>query len=334
MTSSFTLNISGFEVWSNKQEIPAELLTVFTEADRKESRIPDPCDRSRRITAYTYSETASSIRQRLDIMGFTISKCEKAYNAFNKLKRAQFRRRQADSSLPQILRETRPKLLSFNRWKEAMRQAIDHKIYEWNVEEFISVPGTDFARLIAKETGYDYAAYSFPVVDIRYFLRAVLEVCSPNESVVLDYTDLVYAGWYSRTAKPATSARERIAWQYSSHEKIVVVTEGSSDSRILSKAIRLLYHHLADYYSFSDFAAANAQGSAGDVIRTVKAFISNGIKNRVIGLLDNDAAAEDAMRGLSRVSLPKNVKILRLPDTDIAKMYPTIGPQGPCRHGR
>jgi hypothetical protein len=83
-----------------------------------------------------------------------------------------------------------------------------------------------------------------------------------------------------------------------------------------------------DYYTFPDFARANAAGGAPMLVATLKAFVSANIRQRVIALFDNDTAAEDALRGLRDVHLPDHIRVLRLPDLDLARSYPTVGPQG------
>lgn len=112
------------------------------------------------------------------------------------------------------------------------------------------------------------------------------------------------------------------------NQKIIVLTEGSTDTLILSRSLDALYPHLRDFYSFVDFTASNLAGGAGALVSTIKAFIGLGIQNRTVALFDNDTAARDALRALSSVTLPDNIKIVQLPALDFARDYPTVGPQG------
>jgi len=89
-----------------------------------------------------------------------------------------------------------------------------------------------------------------------------------------------------------------------------------------------LYPHLSEYYSFMDFGLSNVPGGANFLVSTIKAFIGTGIKNRIVALFDNDTAAEISLRSLKDIAIPDNIKILKYPDLDIAKRYPTIGPGG------
>ena len=63
----------------------------------------------------------------------------------------------------------------------------------------------------------------------------------------------------------------------------------------------------------------------------MKALAGAGIENRVLALFDNDTAAHDAVRTISPDSLPRNIKVLFLPDIDTLREYPTIGPTGPVQ---
>jgi hypothetical protein len=67
---------------------------------------------------------------------------------------------------------------------------------------------------------------------------------------------------------------------------------------------------------------------AGNLVNTIKAFVGSGISNRVIAIFDNDSAGFEAIRGLSRTSIPSNIRIMNYPNIKIAKSYPTLGPSG------
>lgn len=111
-------------------------------------------------------------------------------------------------------------------------------------------------------------------------------------------------------------------------QKILILTEGSTDTFILSKSLKLLYPHLEDYFSFMDFAAARPDGGTSALERTVKSFAAAGLNNKIIALFDNDATGLSTFNALMQTALPDNIKLLVLPTLEFAKAYPTIGPQG------
>jgi len=170
--------------------------------------------------------------------------------------------------------------------------------------------------------------FAFEYSDIRYFLRAILELFEADELLILDYTELVHAGYYSEQDALRDLAIEELSEGFATNQKVVILTEGSTDTLILRRTLDVLYPHLRDFYSFVDFSAANLAGGAGALANTVKTFVGSGIQNRAVALFDNDTAAKDALRALSSVELPDNVKVVQLPTLDLAEDYPTIGPQG------
>lgn len=116
--------------------------------------------------------------------------------------------------------------------------------------------------------------------------------------------------------------------EYASSGKVIVLTEGRSDARILSESLSLLYPHLADYFSFMDFDGVRIGGGAGSLVNIVKAFAGAGIVNRTVALFDNDTAAKAALTGLRSIRLPSNIVVKQLPRLAELESYPAIGPSG------
>jgi hypothetical protein len=161
----------------------------------------------------------------------------------------------------------------------------------------------------------------------RHALRLLL-VAFPDEDVELDLTDLFEGGWLEAEGSSAylpSVAMGALRQSLASHAPIVVLTEGRNDSEFLEAALALTHPHLKDLIRFLDFDA-RPEGGAAALVKSVKAFASAGITNRVVALFDNDAAARDALRALDVSSLPDNIRVLRYPAIDLAANYPTLGP--------
>lgn len=107
---------------------------------------------------------------------------------------------------------------------------------------------------------------------------------------------------------------------------MIVLTEGSTDASFLSSALSLIYPHLVDFLKFMDFGVG-AEGGASALARSVKSFAASGVANRVIAIFDNDTAASDVLVAMN-ATLPNTFRVLRYPDIDLGKKYPTIGPTG------
>jgi hypothetical protein len=162
--------------------------------------------------------------------------------------------------------------------------------------------------------------------DIRLCLRAVLE-CRPSDVVTLDVTDLIDGGWLTTDEDPREAALSAFGWAERYASPIVVLTEGSTDTRVLETALEIVYPHLRGFIRFADFTHQQ-EANAGALVKTVKAFAAAGITNRVVALFDADSAARDAVRSLDTAKLPASIQVRHLPRIEIGDGYPTIGPSG------
>ena len=88
--------------------------------------------------------------------------------------------------------------------------------------------------------------------------------------------------------------------------------------------IELLYPHLKHLYSFIDFHGSKSSGGTGQIVNLVKSLIGANIREKIIVLFDNDTEGRRAQKVLSELSPPPNFKILRYPDIDLLKNYPTL----------
>ena len=108
----------------------------------------------------------------------------------------------------------------------------------------------------------------------------------------------------------------------------VVLAEGRSDINILKRSLSILFPERQDYFSFFEHAELNVDGGAAYLVKFLKAFAAARAPLRLVAIFDNDTAGRQAHRQAQDLGLPDNMILLRLPDTDLAGAYPTIGPQG------
>ena len=115
-------------------------------------------------------------------------------------------------------------------------------------------------------------------------------------------------------------------------ENVLILTEGKSDTRILSAAILTLYPEYSDLYQFVDFEEFSISGGASMLTKMVKTFAGVRMDQPILALFDNDAAGLAEKKHLDCIgALPSNIKTMVLPDIELAKNYPTIGPEGARR---
>lgn len=156
---------------------------------------------------------------------------------------------------------------------------------------------------------------------------AVLQNPDINDSdvAIIDLDDLVEGGWLDDEFAN-TDSDYLLPEGYFTPQVPIIITEGVSDERFLQKSLEVIYPKLVNNVRFldSDF---KPERSASSAVKLVKSFASAGINNRILVILDNDAAACDAIRDLPW-SLPKNIKVIQYPKLEWLNRYPTIGAQG------
>ncbi|MHA1280491.1 MAG: HEPN/Toprim-associated domain-containing protein [Candidatus Helarchaeota archaeon] len=170
--------------------------------------------------------------------------------------------------------------------------------------------------------------YGFPGWDMCVPIRLAIEALDKSNNLIYDITELVWAEYFDYDVDLIQNEIDFSASEFASKFKTIILTEGKSDARILSKALNLLYPHLEDYYSFLDFDSTGFGGGVGNLANVVKAFAGSGIVNNVVALFDNDTAAISECMQFNNRLLPPNIVILHLPEIDLLRNYPTIGPSG------
>jgi hypothetical protein len=336
MSNYADLKFAGYPVCEMRNVANRAVMVLFTKEERSVgTNVVDNEEHS----VFVYQSTVESFIQRLEILGYTSNKIRKSFEAGIK---------KIDEKMK--LTKSEHEIFSkfnFEIWKECMRLIIIHKLYESNIDKRLSelnIPmhlhsyiNFILGNFIFDESKdmpeyyfsgsfeYGFSCYSdefsgksdSPCAEFYDILRAFLEVCDPSESVAFDYSSLVDWGTYDE--------EEDITEEPS---KIIILTEGSTDREFLERTLKVLYPQLSKYYFFLEFHSSNLRGGSSSLVNLIKGFIGAGIFNKMIAVFDNDTAAIDALRSLSGVSLPDTIRIITLPHLNLAKDYPTIGPQG------
>jgi hypothetical protein len=321
MGSYASLTLGNFQFDLYKSYIKPEIMTLFRVSDkRKEMQLQE--DGEERFT-YKYVNTIRYIKLRLNIMGFTLEKAKDEFISNNNNKRPYFH--WADENETCEIYD-----FTFEDWLEAMENIIKSSVAVWDQMDFLRDNKQDNTAeyFILDEHNERNSLYGFISSDFRFVLRGIIELFQDDDLCNLDYTDLVGAGYYGESDEICKNSLEDLSQKSLANQKIIILTEGSTDIAIIQQTMRVLYPDVLDYYSFMDFNTSNAPGSASSLVNYIKGFIGSGINNKIICLFDNDAAAYDAVRNLERISIPKNIKILHYPDIELAKKYPTLGPGG------
>jgi hypothetical protein len=340
MGSYAGFEIDGFELFSSKSYAVGSVMTIFTEGDRTtyiaSREDEDLVRREVDVSGITdtveldlpddeclvvrYRAPLAVVRDRLDAMGITIG----AARARVERLLTDDAESTDDESPPLRAAGSAP---TFEDWVEGLRYVRDlPSRWSHEAERRSALESSDVPRLANAMA--DSVVWPFDDEDDpRTFVRAALEAWPDDAVVEYDLTHVVGGGWYRPDEAVAADAMTSIL-RTPAHHPTIILTEGSSDTWILEGALRVLAPHLVGYYRFLDQTAFNSPGGTATLVAMVKAFAAAGIANRVIAIFDNDAAGTAAYRSLLRESLPGSIRCLQLPDTALAREYPTVGPGG------
>ena len=330
--------LGDFYVGSSKEDIDPSLISLFRPSDKRVISDPravvphhikhwlEDLEESDDLRVVYYSTPISIVRDRLEVMGYTLRTVHEAFEEYVKKERQQHSE-WADKPTPiqDYYKKTHASLgkLNVDSWlanlAEIRRLGLQPNCYG-------RYEGPHEDTLIGYMLSNEW--YGFPGPDRNVALRLVLEICPDAQELVYDVTDLIWGEGFDPEQDFVEYGLSLSAEDYHSKAKIIILTEGQSDSWILQESLNLLYPHLADYYSFMEFDIARVGGGAGNLVNLVKAFVGAGIVNKTIALFDNDTAGAAAVKSLERIALPPHIKVLKLPNLESLKSYPTIGPSG------
>lgn len=138
-------------------------------------------------------------------------------------------------------------------------------------------------------------------------------------SVDWSFNDLSENGWAKRSdfIRPLDQSN-----------RFLIVTEGSSDAKIIKHAFAILKPHISDFFDYVDMEEGYPFTGTGNLINFVKGLISISVQNNLIVLFDNDAEGVNSFNKCNRLNVLENMRILKLPDHEDFQNFPTIGPSG------
>lgn len=133
------------------------------------------------------------------------------------------------------------------------------------------------------------------------------------------YGPLVESGW---------APEEEFAAGAQRYQKFLVVTEGSSDIHILSRAISLLMPEISDFFTFMDVSERHPFSGTGSLVKFAEGLVKIDVQNRVLFLFDNDAEGWAALDEVAKYTLPPNMRAIALPELEEFRNFDAYGPQG------
>lgn len=319
MGTYVSLSIGSFGFLTSKNSFGG-LLLPFSSRDLKIETAVD--EDGEQYTRRYFSSTVSKLKLILDSCGFTIEAAKQDFNTLKseKLDFIQYCLEEDGNTFGMSYEDVSANFTFENWYQAALLYAKALSDGQRELDQLSSETPSITEKIILDSLPYGEGFWGFTDVEFNIWniFRAILDAFPSEQAVILDYTDLYDSGWCDEY--PSEKDYEV--------PKTIILTEGKFDAEVISKAINLLYPYMRKFYSFMNFSEYKVQGSTNFLTHYLKAFAASGIQNRVIALYDNDSAGLAELMDLERFHAPDNFRIMHLPDNDLAKTYPTLGPNG------
>lgn len=269
----------------------------------------------------------SRVLPRLDLLGFTLEAARTEYNALLDDEQAYGYAEEGDG----------PDFLSFEEYCAfvsmfplstlddtyveytlAEREKVITGLFEQHRKVISRIPKNGYNDLYWSEKSYFASVVC--ILDPYSMLQVfAMNPLNAEAEVVWQYGPMVDAGW---------EALESFIPAVPRNQTVLVVTEGSSDARIIKHALHLVRGDLLDFFRFIDLEGAHPFWGTGNLVKFAEGLLRIDVHNQIIFLLDNDAEGLDAFRRLTKLGLPSNMRAMMLPYMEQFEEFPARGPEG------
>lgn len=261
-----------------------------------------------------YSTSLGRVKNRLELLGYSLEKLKNHFQDYNDEYPDYLEQ-------PDISYETMLEIFSKINIKDYKnkKEYGDYDLGEYVIENiFLNDTFKDLKDHIDIKDK-DIGAY-FENLDPLFTLRLLIE--NPyNLEMNLEWRtqDVIDGGW--------TNEKE-IFVGVEETDKFLIVTEGSSDTFIIRKALELLKPDILDFFTFVDMEDNYPFTGTGNLYKFCQGLTSIRIQNKTLVLFDNDLEGVDKFNKTNRLNLPRQMKIMKLPELDEFNNFLTVGPTG------
>lgn len=262
-----------------------------------------------------FSKNIISVKRRLDLLGYSLHKIEELFNE----ELAMFKQL-CSSSTPINFHNFYNTVINIDI--KNINMASEKYDFDYDLGEYVR-------KCVIQEIKELSTFPCYNAYDIGYFLENLdpyitLRVLSENKNnhnldVIWRFEDVVENGWI---------LEEDIIPKLTTQEKILIVTEGSSDTDIIKKCIKLLYSDISDFFDFIDMEQNYPFTGTGNLKNFVKGLSKINILNKILVILDNDTAGISVYNDIKGIDLPNNLKVITLPNYKDFDNFKCKGPQG------
>lgn len=317
MGSYTTLGIGRLELDWQKNHIANNHSALFQIKDLKTERVlqePEYEDREPEfLNEKVLSRPLSEIKRRLDLLGYSMMTVESLYRE--------------ECEFLKDLQESPP--LSFEKFSSLVKDfnlddmKINYEYYRNNSDlgELTSecifksenFKNTDIK--ISKDEGLFFENIN-PYITIRLLADNERNF---NKNVIWSFQDLLNGGWVQE---------EDVFKPLEADKKFLIVTEGSSDTYILKKAISYLAPDVEDFFVFIDMKDNYPFTGTGNLLNFSKGLASIQVQNKILVIFDNDIEGGRHYNHAKKLKFPPTMKVVVLPELRDFESFTTVGTDG------
>ncbi len=268
-----------------------------------------------------YARKLGSVAKRLELLGFTLSECRQLYEDIAKSHSYE------DSEKPFPFDMFGRAVSAVNVDQIGLPVDDDDPDYDYAYLDFGEfVVENIFRDPEFAKTSEDFGALRkwdgefYENLDPYIVLRLLAE--NPrnlDRELSWQFADVVENGWANQ---------DSLYEGLSDADRILIVTEGSTDTTILKKTLPLLAPDVADFFTFVDMKENYPFAGTGNVTKFCRGLARIRVQNRIVVVLDNDTAGLEAYQVITKLELPPRMRIMTLPNLEEASQFPTLGPGG------
>lgn len=196
----------------------------------------------------------------------------------------------------------------------------DYSLGEYAAEVILNNPSFSTLKIHFNNMSDSDAGTFFENLDPLYILRLLMEN-SANLTMNLEWRtqDIIDGGYYTE---------EEVFPELSDSETFLIVTEGSSDLFVIKRTLELMFPDIMDFFSFVDMHENYPFTGTGNLYKFCQGLTSIRIQNKILVIFDNDVEGNLSYQKTINLKLPRNMKIMKLPNLEEFTNFKTIGPSG------
>lgn len=324
MGSLITLGINKMEIDWGKNNVFTNHSSLFQKGDF-EQKIPyyTVDDKDKVMIKYENGakKKLKDIKERLNLLGYDMKGIEKKYNEI--VDEYEFC---TNNKVKMSFENFKDFIINIDTKKvDNIKSAIEDIENGYELGEFFRkciLGDEEISNSIFSE--YEEEKYIigefFESIDPYIILRLLAENKSNLESYVeWRYNEVIENGWVKK---------EDIIEELEEKNKILIVTEGSTDSFILKRTLDILYPNISDFFNFIDMKENYPFTGVGSLKNFCNGLAKINIQNNIIVLFDNDTAGIETFNAIKNIQKPINLLFCHLPDYGEFERFKTVGPFG------